>query len=65
MPKYKFSVYNANIWLQMKELLAIIPRKKKFPHLIFILESGILAFLNCINTKVGVEPLQSCYYFII
>lgn len=40
MPKCKFSVYNANIWLQIKELLAIIPRKNKFPHLGFILESS-------------------------
>lgn len=65
MPKYKFSVYNANIWLRIKELLAITPRKKKFPHLKFILEPSTLAFLNCINTNIGVLPLQSCYYFII
>lgn len=65
MPEYKFSVYNTNIWLQIKELLAISPRKNNFPHLIFILELGTLAFLNCINTNVGVVPLQSCYYFII
>lgn len=41
----------------MKELLVIILRKKKFLYLIFILELGILVFLNCINIKVGVELL--------
>lgn len=29
-PKYKFSVYSADMWLQIKELLAVIPRKKSF-----------------------------------
>lgn len=30
MPRDKFSVYNANIWLQIKELLAVSPREKSF-----------------------------------
>lgn len=30
LPKYKLSVYSANSWLRIKELLAITPRKCVF-----------------------------------
>lgn len=66
-PEYKFSISSAtpiDLWLQMKELLAIIPRRKvSAPNT--HLEPSTPALLNCINPKAGIVPLQSCYYFLI
>lgn len=52
------------MWLQIKELLAMIPKEKSF-HTDINLESSTPAFLNGIDTKVGIVPLQTCYYFLI
>lgn len=52
------------MWFQIKELLAIIPKEKSF-HTDIHLESSSPAFLNGINTKIGIVPLQTCYYFLI